>query len=79
MQNILVFNQYSQTIRQVPQNYIIASNQKGYWMLDFDLSADKELVLRVCEALFTYENRYCTGIELLSKVTPNEEFINKQS
>lgn len=74
MESILSFEESTQTIRQLPQNYCIATKSKGYWMIDFDIASDEELVIRVCNALFQYENRYCTGLELLSKVTPNPNF-----
>lgn len=74
MENVLTYCTYSETIRQMPQNYLIASKKLGYWMIDFDISADINLVLRVTKALTTYESRYGDGLNLLSLVTPNEEF-----
>lgn len=74
MENILSYQPETETIRQVPQNYCIATKSKGYWMIDFDIAADQELVLRVAKALFDYEARYGDGLNLLSKITPNSEF-----
>lgn len=74
MENILIYQPETETIRQMPQNYCIATKSKGYWMIDFDIAADEELVLRVAKALFVFDNRYGSGLNLLSKITPNSEF-----
>jgi len=81
MENILVYEQGTDTIRQMPQNYLIAYRvgEKGYqrWVCDPDIAADKELATRVYLALFDFDTRYGDGLHLLSKVTPNSEGIHK--
>lgn len=74
MENILVFCEYSDTIRQKPQNYCIAVKNNDRWIIDHDMAADHNLILRVTKALFVYENKYSNGLELLSKITPNDDF-----
>lgn len=79
MENVLVFNAYSNTIRQMPQNYLIAhfDEQKRYWICDPDTACDKNLAARVFLELFNYESKYNKdGLSLLSKVTPNSQFKN---
>ena len=75
MKPVLVYCVKSQTIRQMPENYLIALRvgEKGYqrWVVDCDIAADKELATRVFQALFDYNTRYGEGLNLLSKVTPN--------
>lgn len=78
MENVLIYQQNSDTIRQMPQNYLIAHRENGRWICDPDLAADKELSNRVFNALFEFENKYGTGLNLLSKVTPNNEFKNNK-
>lgn len=77
MENTLVYNEGSETIRQAPQNYLIAHNVKGHWICEPDLAADKELATRVFIALFEYDAKYGSGLNLLAMVTPNSDFKNK--
>jgi len=74
MTPILSFCSYSNTIRQLPQNYLIASHSVNGWICNPDLAANKDLATRVFLELFNFESKYSTGLELLSKVTPNSEF-----
>ena len=74
MKPILIYQTDSDTIRQMPQNYCIAYKRENRWICEPDLAADKDLSMRVFTALFEYENKYGTGLELLSKVTPNKDF-----
>ena len=81
MENILIYQKGSETIRQMPQSYLIAyknhGNQVGqpeHWICEPDISADKKLATRVFLALFDYDTKYGDGLNLLSKVTPNSQF-----
>ena len=74
MENILVYQEASETIRQMPQNYCIAYKREYRWICEPDLAADKKLSTRVFLALFDHSVKYGTGLNLLSKVTPNKEF-----
>ncbi len=71
MKPILSYEQGSETIRQLPQNYLIAYKKDNSWICEPDLAADKELANRVFNALFEFEAKYGSGLYLLSKVTPN--------
>ncbi len=71
MKPILSYEQGSETIRQLPQNYLIAHKQNNRWICEPDLAADKKLANRVFNALFEFEAKYGSGLYLLSKVTPN--------
>lgn len=74
MENILIYQQNSETIRQMPQNYLIAFKRENRWVCEPDLAADKELSTRVFNALWDYNTKYGSGLNLLSKVTSNSEF-----
>lgn len=74
MKPILSYEPGSETIRQLPQNYCIAYKRDGRWICEPDLAADRVLSNRVFNALFEYENKYASGLELLAQVTPNEQF-----
>lgn len=57
----LVFNEYSETLRQMPENYLIAhADDFKYkrWVCEPDLAADKAICLKVFMALLEYENKY---------------------
>lgn len=57
----LVFESYSNTLRQMPENYLIA-HLKDFkiktWVCEPDLAADRKLSIKVFAALLTYENKY---------------------
>ena len=78
MENTLVYNESTDTIRQMPQNYLIAyrtpSKAHKRWIVDCDIAADKELASRVFNAIFDFDTRYGNGLNLLAKVTPNRDF-----
>lgn len=48
----------SDTIRQMPQNYMIAHNNGRVWLMEPDLAADVNLVIKVTVALMKFENKY---------------------
>lgn len=73
MYPVLVYNHATQTIRQMPQNYLIAHYNGFSWHSEPDLAADKELAIKVYLALFDHKAKYDKdGMYLLSKVTPNK-------
>lgn len=49
---------YTQTIRQQPENYIIAHWENGRWLCEPDLAASVDNVLLVTRALMEHENKY---------------------
>ena len=60
----IVYDIYSETIRQMPQNYFLASktsNEWGecfYWTVQPDLAADPVAVCALSLAMLEYENKY---------------------
>jgi hypothetical protein len=74
MEPVLSFQDNSETIRQLPENYLIAYRSNGRWICEPDLAANKELAIRVFLALFDHDTKYGDGLNLLSKVTPNGDF-----
>ncbi len=57
----LVFDSYSNTLRQMPENYLIAHLKESKfktWVCEPDLAADRKLCMKVFAALLTYENKY---------------------
>jgi hypothetical protein len=75
MENILIYQEGTETIRQMPQNYMIATRTVNGWVCDPDPAADFELVKRVFNEIFiNHESKWGEGLNLLSKVTPNSHF-----
>lgn len=73
MKPILTYEPGSDTIRQMPQNYLVAHKEHGRWICDSDMAADYELCVRVFKAVHSsYDARYGSGLFLLSLVTPNK-------
>jgi len=75
-EKILSFCAYSNTIRQLPENYCIAvfkrpyhSTNTGCWVLEPDLAADSDLVCRVARELLNFDSKYeKSGLKLLAKL-----------
>lgn len=67
----LIFQEGSNTIRQMPENYLVAhfDNTQRCWICDPDLAAKEEFVLRTAKALLKWENKYQKdGNELLNRI-----------
>ena len=68
---ILGYCDYSETIRQMPENYLIAHKDGNAWKCVPDLAANKELCIKVFTELLNHESKYqASGLELLAKLTP---------
>jgi len=74
MENILTFEDDSDTIRQMPQNYLIAHRLHREWICNPDPACDHKLAERVFNALWEHSTKWGNGLNLLAKVTPNSEF-----
>ena len=78
MNNEIVYAPYSETIRQMPQNYMIAHLARGYrsvWYVDPDLAADPKIVCAVSLAMLEYENKY--SIIPTAAIEKAKELYNK--
>lgn len=49
---------YSNTIRQFPQNYMLAYNNGKVWLMEPDLNSDRGLVVALTLALMDFEMKY---------------------
>ena len=54
----LVFEEYSATIRQLPQNYLIAHWKGPGWVCEPDLAANKDFAVKVFVAIMQHKNKY---------------------
>jgi len=62
----VIYQEGSDTIRQMPENYLLAHRTAlGRWICDPDLAANKEISVAIFLELFNYESRYCGGKKLI--------------
>ena len=59
MQPTIFYDAYSDTLRQAPQNYLLAVRKDRRWVCDADPACDRKLIVRLFLAVFVnYEIRY---------------------
>ena len=54
---------YSNTIRQMPENYLLAVHREGAWKMDPDLAADKGIVVALTLSLMEHGNKWSKSPE----------------
>jgi len=79
MKEHLVLSKDGDSIRQMPQNYLVAhrahknSFQKnGVWVSEPDLACNKVLAVKVYLALFEFELKHGSGEAILKAIESNE-------
>lgn len=65
----IIYQKSTETIRQMPQNYLLANREKMRWICDADLAADLELAHACFSVAFTYAGRSGTGENFAEKAT----------
>lgn len=55
------FDAYTNTIRQMPQNYLIARRPSGAWILDPDSAANKHVVMACALTLLNHDVKFGDG------------------
>jgi hypothetical protein len=69
----LTYQEGSETIRQMPENYLIAKKHLNRWITDPDMACNKTLATKVFLALFDFDTAYGTGkkvLETANKIKP---------
>ena len=77
MKSVLSYSEKTNTIRQFPENYVIAGKlfDHSEWICQPDLAADKQLCMIVFRHLLEYENKYQKdGLKLLGVLTSDKEY-----
>jgi len=69
----IIYQESTQTIRQMPENYLIAyrtelKNGCNRWICEPDLSVNKGLCILVFTLLLDFDNKYGSGENLLNKI-----------
>jgi hypothetical protein len=55
----VIFEKGTETIRQMPENYLLAHRTFGRWVCDPDIAANQKICTAIFLELFNYESRYC--------------------
>lgn len=64
----IIYEASSQTIRQLPENYMIADRIQGRWRCDPEPAADWKVVRKIFKLLFfSHKLRYGPGESLVNK------------
>jgi hypothetical protein len=61
----LFYSKGSETIRQAPENYLIAKKDQNRWVTDPDLACNQKFATKIFKALFIFDNVYGSGENLL--------------
>lgn len=65
----IIFDPNSKTIRQMPENYLLAECCGSRWICDPDSACNKDIAVLVFETLMIQTNKYGSGENLLSEIT----------
>ena len=71
----IVFNRYSETLRQQPHNYVLAHRNSNRWICDPDLAADTDVVKATFQATFSFQGRHGDGDILAMIANKNLEVL----
>lgn len=63
----IVFNSETLTIRQMPENYLLAYLSNGRWVVDPDTACELRLAKAVTEAIGSYKGKHAEG-EALAQI-----------
>jgi len=64
----IVYSKNTETIRQMPENYLIAHKIENVWVCIPDLAANKKILVKTFKLLLEFDNKYGTGENLVSKI-----------
>ena len=68
MKSKLIYQEGSDTIRQMPENYCIAYRRFNAWVCEPDLAADVKLSNQVFNLLFDYDFKHGSGEMIVNKI-----------
>jgi len=79
MKDHLVLSKDGDSIRQMPQNYLVAQRmhknsfqKNGVWVSEPDLACNKVLAVKIYLALFEFELKYGSGEDILKMIESNK-------
>ncbi len=62
----VIYQPKSETIRQMPENYLLASKIDNKWVCEPDLACNKKLAVKIFKLLFNHSVKYGSGENLIS-------------
>ena len=68
----LIYQAGSDTVRQMPENYLVAYRRERRWICDPDPSADVELATKVFILLFQFGYKYGSGAAIVEEIEAAE-------
>lgn len=63
MKQSFTFDTYSKTIRLMPENYLVATTEKGHLVVDADDAISDELATRIFVLLRQHELKFCRQMD----------------
>lgn len=63
------YNEHSKTIRQMPENYLIAYEKDGRWVVDSDRAAELDLIWIAFKLIFSTAGEVFSGMELADDIS----------
>lgn len=64
----VIYQEGSDTIRQMPENYLLAHRINNRWICDPDTAANQKICTEIFLELFNYDSRYCKNGEALVEI-----------
>jgi len=72
----IIFEESTDTIRQVPENYLLAERVQIRWVCDPDLACDKLLAHKVFMATLDYDWKYASGPAFANHVSAMSNMVS---
>jgi hypothetical protein len=73
------YEEYSRTIRQMPENYLLAFQKGNQWVFDLDLQADPDIGKATFEIVRLFNGKYAEPAEFLSLLKTRIEEIHNHN
>jgi len=62
----IIYQPESETIRQMPENYLLAHKTENRWICEPDLACNKKTAIKVFKLLLNHSVKYGSGDNLIS-------------
>jgi hypothetical protein len=73
----VIYSESTDTLRLMPQNYLLAYREKGHWIIDPDMAVDKDLAVRVFKLVaLVYNHKWVMRGEYLANIINDSTYGN---
>ncbi len=62
----VIYQKETETIRQLPENYLLAHKCNRRWVCDPDLACDRAIAIKLFRMCLNYDVRYGSGQNLVN-------------